>query len=125
MAVSSVNTQSFVKLLQYLNCDSLDSEKLLISTDISWNIYEKLLNYLGDSPDFKVIYHQGTLQVMSPSSRHEIDKKMFGMLIENYCLKTGIHFDPLGSTTLKYQEKSKGIEPDQCYCIGSKKRFLI
>ncbi|GFZ95945.1 Uma2 family endonuclease [Okeania sp. KiyG1] len=123
MVVSSANTQSFVKLIEYLNCDNLDSDRLLISTDISWNIYENLLDYLGNSPYFKVIYHRGTLQIMSPSSRHEIYKKMLGMLVENYCLETGIRFYPLGSTTLKSQEKLKGIEPDQCYCIGSKKKI--
>ncbi len=123
MVTSSVNTQSFVKLIEYLNCDSLDSDQLLISTGISWNVYEDLLSHLGDSPYFKVIYHQGILQVMSPSSRHEIDKKMFGMLVENYCLETEIYFYPLGSTTFKSQQKSRGIEPDQCYCIGSRKEI--
>jgi Uma2 family endonuclease len=123
MTISSVNTNSFMKLIEHLNCDSLDSDKLLISTNISWNIYEDLLNYLGDSPYFKVIYQQGILQVMSPSSRHEIDKKMLGMLVENYCIETGIHFYPLGSTTFKSQQKSRGIEPDQCYCIGKRKEI--
>jgi Uma2 family endonuclease len=123
MGVSSVNSQSFVKFIEYLNFTRFDGEQLLISTDISWNIYEDLLDSLGDSPYFKVIYHQGTLQVMSPSSRHEIDKKMLGMLIENYCLEMGIYFYPLGSTTFKSQQKSKGIEPDQCYCINHKKEI--
>ncbi len=131
MVISSPNTQSFVKLIEYLNCDDIDSDvaaarlrqRLLISTDISWNIYENLLDYLGNSPDFKVIYDRGTLQVMSPSSCHDIYKKMLGMLVENYCLETGIFFYLLGSTTLKYQDKLKVIEPEQCYCIGSKKEI--
>lgn len=123
MAISSLKSQSFGKIIEYLNCDSIDSDRLFISTDISWNIYEELLKFLGESPYFKVIYDRGILQVMSPSSRHEIDKKMLGMLVENYCLATGIYFYPLGSTTLKSPEKSKGIEPDQCYCIGSKKEI--
>ena len=76
MVISSANPQSFVKLIEYLNCDALDSDRLLISTDISWNIYENLLDSLGNSPYFKVIYHRGTLQIMSPSSLHEIYKKM-------------------------------------------------
>ncbi|MEB3343335.1 MAG: hypothetical protein VKJ25_21605 [Okeania sp.] len=44
------------------------------------------------------------------------------MLVENYCLETGIYFYPFGSTTLKSQDKLKGIKPDQRYCIGSKKK---
>ncbi|MEB3342186.1 Uma2 family endonuclease [Okeania sp.] len=123
MVVSSANTQSFVKLIEYLNCDAIDSDRLLIYGDISWNTYENLLDYLGNSPYFKVVYHQGILQIMSPSSRHEIYKKTLGMLVENYCLETGIYFYPLGSTTLKSQDKLKGLEPDQCYCIGSKKKI--
>lgn len=123
MITSSVNPQSFIKIIERLNGDSFDRDQLLITTDISWDLYEDLLNYLGDSPYFKVTYNQGILQVMSPSSCHEIDKKMFGMLIENYCLEKGIYFYPLGSTTLKFQKKSKGIEPDQCYCLGSKKEI--
>ena len=123
MVVSSANPQSFVKLIEYLNCDDIDSNCLLISTDITWKSYENLLDYLGNSPYFKVIYDRGTLQIMSPSSRHETYKKTLGMLVENYCLETGIYFYPLGSTTLKSQDKLKGIEPDQCYCIGSKKEI--
>lgn len=121
--VLSVKNQSFAELIQQLNSDNFAEEQLLISSNISWQVYEELLIYLGDSPEFKVIYNQGTVKIMSPSSRHEIDKKMLGILVENYCLETGIYFYPLGSTTLKSQKKSKGIEPDQCYCLGSKKEI--
>lgn len=123
MVSLSINNKSLIEIIKDFSSHNLDSDQIFISSGVSWIIYENLLNYLGDYSNFRVIYNQGILQVMSPSSRHEIDKKMLGILVENYCLEKGIRFYPLGSTTLKSQKIAKGIEPDQCYCIGSKKEI--
>ncbi len=100
-----------------------DSEQLIIINNLSWQNYEKILNYLRDSLSFRLKYTNGILQLMSPSRRHEIDKKIIGMLLETYFLVKNIDFYPLGSTTFRKEKIAKGIEPDQCYCFNSEKEF--
>ena len=58
---------------------------------------------------------------MSPSRRHEENKKLIAMLVETYLLELGIRFYPLGSTTLKTEMLARGKEPDECYCLETKK----
>ncbi len=98
-----------------------DPESRLITSGVSWEQYEKLLNKLGDRSGYRVSYLAGVLEIMSPSRRHEFNKKLMAMLLECYFLEEGIDFYPLGSTTFREQKIAKGIEPDESYCFGSEK----
>jgi len=60
---------------------------------------------------------------MAPSRRHEIDKKHLGILLEDYFIEKEIRFYPMGSTTLRSELTARGIEPDECYCIGADKEI--
>lgn len=88
---------------------------------VSWKIYENLLNSLQDSPEFRIKYLEETLEIRSPSRRHESDKKRIALLIETYFIEKDIDFYPLGSTTFREQSVARGIEPDECCCINSEK----
>ncbi len=98
---------------------SIDSDQILIMNGVSWQVYEGLLESLQDSPEFRVMYLEGTLKIMSSSRRHESDKKRIALLLETYFLEMGVDFYPLGSTTFREQSVARGIEPDECYCIDS------
>jgi Uma2 family endonuclease len=99
-------------------------EALLVMCDVSWQGYEALLARFGDDqPGYHITYLDGILEIMSPSCRHEIDKKQIGALVEIYCEMMGINFVPLGSTTFRNEPKRGGIEPDESYCIGTDKEF--
>ncbi len=39
-------------------------------TRVTWASYEALLNDLGDSPHYRVIYLDGVIELVSPSLRH-------------------------------------------------------
>jgi Uma2 family endonuclease len=112
------------KLEQFIDSQdfySIDSDQILIMNSVSWKIYENLLNSLQDSPEFRIKYLEETLEIMSPSRRHESDKKRIALLIETYFIEKDIDFYPLGSTTFREQSVARGIEPDECYCIHSEK----
>ncbi|WP_225894181.1 Uma2 family endonuclease [Atlanticothrix silvestris] len=66
-------------------------------------------------------YLEGTLEIMSPSRRHEFNKKIIALLVEAHFLEIGIDFYPLGSTTFRKQTAARGIEPNECYCFNSEK----
>ncbi|MGB3533808.1 MAG: Uma2 family endonuclease [Microcoleaceae cyanobacterium] len=109
------------KIIDYQDLQAINSDQIFIMNNITWKIYEGLLNSLQDSPEFRVKYLEETLEIRSPSRRHEAKKKRIALLLETYFMEMDIDFYPLGSTTFRQQSVARGIEPDECYCINSEK----
>ncbi|MBD2243207.1 Uma2 family endonuclease [Nostoc sp. FACHB-888] len=101
--------------------ENIDSDQILLMNGINWDIYETLLKSCQNTSHYRFKYLEGTLEIMSPSRRHEVDKKIIALLLETYFLEKGIDFYPLGSTTFRRQAAARGIEPDECYCFNSEK----
>jgi Uma2 family endonuclease len=62
-------------------------------------------------------YDQGTLEIMSPSPRHEMLGLLIARMIHSY---TQIHRIPifsLGMTTWKRRDLERGLEADQCFYV--------
>ncbi|MGB3405821.1 MAG: Uma2 family endonuclease [Microcoleaceae cyanobacterium] len=108
-------------IINYQDLQAINSDQIFIMNGITWQIYEGLLNNLQDSPEFRIKYLEETLEIMSPSCRHEAEKKRIALLLETYFMEMDIDFYPLGSTTFRKQSIARGIEPDECYCINSEK----
>ena len=98
-------------------------EEKYITSGVTWRAYESLLSALGNSSGYRVAYLSETLEIMSPSRSHELDKKAIARLLEAYLEEKRIRFWGLGSTTLKNKDKQAGKEPDECYCIGTDKEI--
>jgi Uma2 family endonuclease len=98
-----------------------DPEDRYITSGVSWQNYESLLDRLGDSTGVRFTYLDGVLEIVSPSRRHESGKTRIGTLLEIYFLETETAYFPLGSTTLRSAITQSGTEPDESYCIGAEK----
>ena len=98
-------------------------EEKYITSGVTWQAYESLLSALGNTSSYRVAYLLETLEIMSPSRSHELDKKAIARLLEAYLEEKRIRFWGLGSTTLKNKDKKAGKEPDECYCIGTDKEI--
>lgn len=109
------------KLLDRAQLSAIDSDQIVLINGVNWQIYEGLLESLQDSSEFRVSYLDGIIRIMSPSRRHESEKKRIAMLLETYFIEMGVDFYPLGSTTFRKQSVARGVEPDECYCIDSEK----
>lgn len=102
----------------------LNEEQRVLLHGVSWQQYESLLDVLGDDfPTLRLSYLEGTLEIITNSSKHEDLKKMIGMLVEAYLQETRTRFHVGGSTTFRKAAKQRGLEPDECYCLGQKKEF--
>ena len=101
----------------------IDREEKYITSGVTWHAYDSLLLALGNSSSYRVSYLLETLEIMSPSRSHELDKKAIARLLEAYLEEKRIRFWGLGSTTLKNKDKQAGKEPDECYCIGTDKEI--
>ena len=98
-----------------------DREEKFLTSGVTWQAYELLLASLGNSSSYRVAYLVETLEIMSPSRSHELDKENIGRLLEAYLEENRIRFWGLGSTTFKSEDKQAGKEPDKSYCIGTDK----
>ena len=105
------------------NHNSQDREEKYITSDVDWQAYESLLSALGNSSGYRVAYLLETLEIMSPSRSHELDKENIGRLLEAYLEAKRIRFWGLGSTTFKSKDKQAGKEPDKSYCIDADKEI--
>jgi Uncharacterized protein conserved in cyanobacteria len=103
--------------------DSLPEQRVVLE-GVSWQQYELLLATLGDDfPALRLSYLEGMLEIMSNSPLHEELKTTIGMLMEAYFQDTRTRFHAIGSATFRKVAKQRGLEPDECYCLGQKKEF--
>lgn len=109
--------------LNLLDKITTDSEQRLILFGVSWQQYETLRLTLDNYPGLRMTYLEGTLEIMTPSSEHEMSKKVIARLIERYADEMEIDFNGLGSTTFRKEAKARGLEPDECYCVGEVKEI--
>lgn len=100
------------------------AEQRLVLDGVSWQQYELLLATLGDDfPNLRLSYLEGALEIMTTSPEHEELKKIISMLLEAYFQETRTRFHSMGSATFRKAMKLRGLEPDECYCLGQKKEF--
>jgi len=115
--------QRLQAFLELASAKEIDSEQIFIVNSVTWEDYENVLEMVSDRAGISLKYCQGHLEIMSPSNLHEIYKENIGILLECYFLEKQIRFYSLGSTTFRSQSASRGIEPDQSYCIQTRKAF--
>lgn len=113
-----------------MNSDLLDkpasqgvAEQQLTLYKITWEQYETLRATLDNSPGLRMTYLEGTLELFMPSPEHENLKKTIARLIELYSIETNTRLYGYGSTTYRKKAEERGLEPDECYCIGEVKEF--
>ena len=85
---------------------------------VRWKDYVILREAL-DTPGLRMTYLEGTLELMSPSRTHELNKKTIARLVELYAILRDVAMIGYGSTTFRLEAKERGAEPDECYRVGS------
>lgn len=89
----------------------------LLMTNISWEMYEQLLEEYGEKRGARINYSQGLLEIMVPLPEHEDDKVMIADFLKAILEEWEIEFRSLGSTTFKNQQMLQGLEADDCFYI--------
>ena len=89
----------------------------LLLKDISWQMFEKILEELGETRAARVSYSKGMLEIMTPLAEHEDDKVIIGDLVKALLEELGIEFRSLGSTTFKNEAMAQAVEADDCFYI--------
>lgn len=87
---------------------------------LSWAQYEQLLDARGESSAVRISYLDGEVELMSPSRSHEWIKTTIARLLEAWAEEVDVELNGFGSWTLKQQATESGVEPDECYVVGSR-----
>ena len=86
---------------------------------VTWEQYDTLVSMFMDKfPGLRMTYLEGTLEIMGTSSEHERLKTIIARLLEMYAVEKRITLNGYGNTTFRKEAKQRGLEPDECYCLG-------
>ena len=83
---------------------------------ITWSTYVDL----RENPEnyhLHMTYDEGTLEIMSPSPRHERYARYIDMLIGVWTEELKVPLCGLRQMTCKREDLDKGVEPDECYYV--------
>jgi Uma2 family endonuclease len=95
-----------------------DEQRFVVS-GVPWETYVMLREAL-DHTNLRMTYLEGTLEIMSPSRRHELQKTQIARFLELFCLERDIPLYGYGSTTWRSEAKARGLEADECYSRGER-----
>jgi Uma2 family endonuclease len=97
------------------------TDQRVVLHDIPWPQY-LALRRLDDRPGLRMTYLEGTLELMSPSERHEDIKTRIARLLEVWAMETETELSGFGSTTFRSRARKGGLEPDECYRLASSRK---
>jgi Uma2 family endonuclease len=90
---------------------------------LTWEQLEELDRSLEDFPGVKLLYLDGTAEIMPIGEDHEDFKTLIRRLLEAYLEIAGIRFYARGGPTLGSKEFKTRNEPDESYNLDSKKPY--
>jgi Uma2 family endonuclease len=93
-------------------------ERIRVS-GVTWEKYEALRLAFDELPAVRLTYCDGELDIMVTSPKHERIKTMLARLIEIYAVDRGVDLNGYGSTTFRKRARERGLEPDECYVLGT------
>jgi Uma2 family endonuclease len=97
----------------------LAPDSRVLVNQVPWSTYVTMRDLLDEAGSgVRLTYLEGTLEIMSPSNDHESLKKLLARLLEAWADEAGVDLEGLGSTTFRKEAKERGLEPDECYCVG-------
>lgn len=104
---------------------SVDLPPPLVLRDVSYGAY-LALRKSEENNHVRMTYHNGVLELMSPSWVHEGPSRRIGIFIFVFCEELDINFLGAGSVTVQRGERKRkkgyGKEPDECFYFANTPR---
>ncbi len=94
-------------------------EQRVLLRNISWQLYESLLQEIGDEGQARLSYLQGDLEFMTPLPQHETYNRQIDRAITTIAEELNQEYNLFGSMTVKRPKMAAGAEPDSCYYIAN------
>jgi Uma2 family endonuclease len=88
----------------------------LVTLQGGWAQFQRIREGCEQTPNIKLAYFNGTIEILMPSRLHEIFAGMFHLLLSLYLDHCDIDFLATGSADQE-AEGTAAAQPDQSYCI--------
>jgi Uma2 family endonuclease len=88
----------------------------LVTLQGSWTHFQRIREGCEQTPNIKLAYFNGTIDILMPSRQHEIFAGVFHLLMSLYLSHSEIDFLATGSADQE-AEGTAAAQPDQSYCI--------
>ena len=88
----------------------------LVTLQGGWAQFQRIREGCEQTPNVKLAYFNGTIEILMPSRLHEIFAGMFHLLLSLYLDYCDIDFLATGSADQE-AEGTSAAQPDQSYCI--------
>jgi len=93
-------------------------EDQIVHLKVPWNVYETLVETLGDDSHLRLTYDGETLEIMSPGKAHDFLSSIIGQMILAIRDEWLIEIMSFQTATFKAAKAERGFEGDQSYYIG-------
>ncbi len=103
---------------------AIEPREHIVLRGISWKTYEAMVEDLSDQ-HVRLIYDQGVLELMSPSTPHERYSMLFGRLVMDVLVGLRMEFEAAGESRWKHEAAERGLEPDQCFFLTPEKLAIV
>ena len=94
----------------------LDPEVIELRAGVTWDTYVRLNDEIHTNA-VRLTYHQGNLEIMTVSRRHEGINRLISDLFSNLAEGLEVEFYNAGGTTHRGEESQTGFEPDTCFYV--------
>lgn len=85
--------------------------------NVSWEQYEAIAAELAATRRLRMVYYQGTLELMSPLPLHERPHRMIAHIVVALLDAEQREWEDFGCTTFREKANMAGIEPDTCIYV--------
>lgn len=96
----------------------LEPRQRFVLWNLGWDAYEKIVEALNEQ-HVRSTYDRGDLELMSPLPIHEAVKVWFGHFLLVLAEELDFPCHEVGGPTLRRRVLDRGLEPDDCYYLGS------
>lgn len=95
-----------------------DVDQRAYITGVTWESYAAIAEARGDRPSPRLTFHEGVLELMSPSRSHEVIKTLMARLVEAWAIENDVDLNGVGSWKVE-NKPIAAAEPDECYILDT------
>jgi Uma2 family endonuclease len=99
--------------------------ELVSATGVPWSVYVRVADSRDvQRPRMKITFDRGRIEIMSPLVKHEQPHFRLGVLVLTLAEALGLELRIVGATTLRNEEREKGLEADESFYIAHANEVL-
>ncbi|HEY4055072.1 MAG TPA: Uma2 family endonuclease [Kofleriaceae bacterium] len=91
-------------------------DEIRVKRGVSWRALQAFLVKRGDEQP-RIAYLEGTLELMSPSRKHDHISRRFVAVVEAYLDHLGLRYQTTGAWLLRNAGKAAALEPDESFVL--------